>query len=184
MHTKNSSENTSENTQTSRNATQSPNVKKPLNTSSDNSFLQDNTLPLGNIKKSLSISEEIDVQSVIPQFLLDHFISMTNLKDFDFTELTTYCAYFFPAVAMILGSENFHLLTPTIKKLATDQNYQVRGIVASSLHELAVVLGPEVTTKLLTPIFEDFWNDLDAVRIGILKNFADFLKVSLFCLNF
>jgi len=42
---------------------------------------------------------------------------------------------------------------------------------------LAAILGPEITTKDLLPIFTGFLRDLDEVRIGVLKNLADFLRV-------
>ena len=43
---------------------------------------------------------------------------------------------------------------------------------------MALILGDEVTTVDLVPIFNGFLRDLDEVRIGVLKHFADFVKVS------
>jgi hypothetical protein len=49
--------------------------------------------------------------------------------------------------------------------------------VASSIHELAVILGEDLATQDLVPVFSGFMKDLDEVRIGALKHLAEFLKV-------
>jgi hypothetical protein len=49
--------------------------------------------------------------------------------------------------------------------------------VASSIHQLAVILGEDLATKDLVPVFNGFIKDLDEVRIGALKHLAEFLKV-------
>lgn len=60
--------------------------------------------------------------------------------------------------------------------------WKVRRTVASSIHELAVIVGEDVATQDLVPIFSGLIKDLDEVRIGALKHLAYFLKVSLFML--
>jgi serine/threonine-protein phosphatase 4 regulatory subunit 1 len=47
------------------------------------------------------------------------------------------------------------------------------------MHELAVIVGEEVTVRDLVPVFDQFLGDLDEVRIGVLKHLADFIKVEL-----
>lgn len=92
-------------------------------------------------------------------------------------EMTYHCAYSLPAVVITLGRENWHLLKKTIETLAGAMQYQVRRTVASSLHELAEILGPDIATNDLTPLFDGFIKDLDEVRIGILKHFAKFMTL-------
>lgn len=92
-------------------------------------------------------------------------------------ELTYHCAYSVPAVASTLGKDNWHLLKDTVENLASDMQYKVRKTIASSLHELAIILGPEMATEYLTPLFDGFIKDLDEVRIGVLKHLAQFLKL-------
>lgn len=58
-------------------------------------------------------------------------------------------------------------------------HYKTRKTIASSLHELALILGQEMAAEHLLPIFDEFMKDLDEVRIGILKHLAHFLKVSI-----
>ena len=50
--------------------------------------------------------------------------------------------------------------------------------MAFSIHELAVILGTELTLSDLVPIFDGFIKDLDEVRIGVLSHLSDFLKVN------
>lgn len=124
-----------------------------------------------------------DNQLIVPQLLIDHFISMTDtiLAQNTDNEMAYHCAFSLPAVALTLGSQNWHLLKGTVEALAADLQYKVRRTVASSLHELAVILGPDIASKSLTPIFEGFIKDLDEVRIGVLKHLAHFLKVRVSC---
>ena len=56
--------------------------------------------------------------------------------------------------------------------------WKVRRIVASSIHELAAIVGQDVATEDLVPIFNGFIKDVDEVRIGALKHLARFLKVN------
>ncbi|CAI9154402.1 unnamed protein product [Rangifer tarandus platyrhynchus] len=44
-------------------------------------------------------------------------------------------------------------------------------------HELAVILGDQLTAAHLLPVFNGFLKDLDGVQIGVLKHLYDFLKV-------
>ena len=57
--------------------------------------------------------------------------------------------------------------------------WKVRRALAFSMHEVAAIVGEEVTRKQLVPIFNNFLKDLDEVRIGVLKHLADFLQVFL-----
>ncbi|KAJ9584447.1 hypothetical protein L9F63_021201, partial [Diploptera punctata] len=118
-------------------------------------------------------------QDIVPQQLIDHFVSMThpsqahNINN----EITHHCAYSIPAVALTLGRENWALLKDAYIALASDMQWKVRRTVASSIHELAVILGEDIATKDLVPIFNGFIKDLDEVRIGALKHLAEFLKL-------
>lgn len=92
-------------------------------------------------------------------------------------EIPYYCAYSLPAVALTIGQPNWHLLKNTVELLASHIQYKVRLTIASSLHELAKILGPDIATDDLTPLFDDFLKDLDMVKIGMLKHLGDFLKL-------
>ncbi|XP_030635754.1 serine/threonine-protein phosphatase 4 regulatory subunit 1 isoform X2 [Chanos chanos] len=133
-----------------------------------------------------SVEEEKDcedekrkVQDVIPQPLLDQYLSMTDparAQTVD-TEIAKHCAFSLPGVALTLGRQNWHCLKDTYETLATDVQWKVRRTLAFSIHELAVILGDQLTAADLVPIFNGFLKDLDEVRIGVLKHLYDFLKL-------
>ncbi|XP_051804131.1 serine/threonine-protein phosphatase 4 regulatory subunit 1 isoform X1 [Acanthochromis polyacanthus] len=119
------------------------------------------------------------IQNVIPQQLLDQYLSMTDparAQTVD-TEIAKHCAFSLPGVALTLGRQNWHCLKDTYETLATDVQWKVRRTLAFSIHELAVILGDQLTAADLVPIFNGFLKDLDEVRIGVLKHLYDFLKL-------
>ncbi|XP_076869836.1 serine/threonine-protein phosphatase 4 regulatory subunit 1 [Brachyhypopomus gauderio] len=123
--------------------------------------------------------EKPKVQNVIPQQLLDQYLSMTDparAQTVD-TEIAKHCAFSLPGVALTLGRQNWHCLKDTYETLATDVQWKVRRTLAFSIHELAVILGDQLTAADLVPIFNGFLKDLDEVRIGVLKHLYDFLKL-------
>ena len=62
--------------------------------------------------------------------------------------------------------------------LVKDVQWKVRRSLAHSLHEVAAILGTEVTeADICEQVFDVFLKDLDEVRVGVLKNFAAFMKV-------
>uniref|UniRef100_A0A8D0C254 WW-binding domain-containing protein n=1 Tax=Salvator merianae TaxID=96440 RepID=A0A8D0C254_SALMN len=123
--------------------------------------------------------EKSKLQDIIPQPLLDQYLSMTDparAQTVD-TEIAKHCAYSLPGVALTLGRQNWHCLKDTYETLASDVQWKVRRTLAFSIHELAVILGDQLTAADLVPIFNGFLKDLDEVRIGILKHLYDFLKL-------
>uniref|UniRef100_A0A8C0BQQ9 Serine/threonine-protein phosphatase 4 regulatory subunit 1 n=1 Tax=Buteo japonicus TaxID=224669 RepID=A0A8C0BQQ9_9AVES len=116
---------------------------------------------------------------VVPQALLDQYLSMTDpsrAQTVD-TEIAKHCAYSLPGVALTLGRQNWHCLKDTYETLASDMQWKVRRTLAFSIHELAVILGDQLTAGDLVPVFNGFLKDLDEVRIGVLKHLHDFLKL-------
>ncbi|XP_053252503.1 serine/threonine-protein phosphatase 4 regulatory subunit 1 isoform X2 [Podarcis raffonei] len=119
------------------------------------------------------------IQDVVPQALLDQYLSMTDpsrAQTVD-TEIAKHCAYSLPGVALTLGRQNWHCLKDTYETLASDMQWKVRRTLAFSIHELAVILGDQLTAGDLVPVFNGFLKDLDEVRIGVLKHLHDFLKL-------
>ncbi|XP_006839371.1 PREDICTED: serine/threonine-protein phosphatase 4 regulatory subunit 1-like [Chrysochloris asiatica] len=129
-----------------------------------------------------SVSQEetkSKLQDIIPQPLLDQYVSMTDparAQTVD-TDIAKHCAYSLPGVALTLGRQNWHCLKDTYETLASDVQWKVRRTLAFSIHELAVILGDQLTAADLVPIFNGFLKDLDEVRIGVLKHLYDFLKL-------
>merc|ERR1712051_274958 len=118
------------------------------------------------------------LQSIVPQLLVDHFVSMTDpsrAQTVD-SEIAHHCAFSLPAVALTIGRNNWPLLRETYDVLASDMQWKVRRTLASSIHELGVILGQDAVVSDLIPIFNGFLKDLDEARIDLLKHLSDFLK--------
>uniref|UniRef100_A0A672QJM5 Serine/threonine-protein phosphatase 4 regulatory subunit 1-like n=1 Tax=Sinocyclocheilus grahami TaxID=75366 RepID=A0A672QJM5_SINGR len=125
------------------------------------------------------LESDLIENNVIPQQLLDQYLSMTDparAQTVD-TEIAKHCAFSLPGVALTLGRQNWHCLKDTYETLATDVQWKVRRTLAFSIHELAVILGDQLTAADLVPIFNGFLKDLDEVRIGVLRHLYDFLKL-------
>uniref|UniRef100_A0A7N8Y1Y6 Protein phosphatase 4, regulatory subunit 1-like n=1 Tax=Mastacembelus armatus TaxID=205130 RepID=A0A7N8Y1Y6_9TELE len=166
----------------------SPADSSPVNSPTES---QPDVQPENNTE-SLSESESVEVQSgseespteeeqtmETPPQLLDQYLSMTDparAQTVD-TEIAKHCAFSLPGVALTLGRQNWHCLKDTYETLATDVQWKVRRTLAFSIHELAVILGDQLTAADLVPIFNGFLKDLDEVRIGVLKHLYDFLKL-------
>lgn len=117
-------------------------------------------------------------QETVPIELLEHYLNMTspvsNFENVDH-DLSHHCAYSFPAVAMTLGRKHWPCLREAYKLLAKDVQLKVRWTLASSLHQMALILGPEHTSRDLLPIFMSFMKDLEEVRFGVLQNLSSIL---------
>ena len=104
-------------------------------------------------------------QSIVPQLLIDHYVSMidpSRAQTVD-NDIARHCAYSIPAVALTLGRANWPLIRETYETLANDMQWKVRKTVASSIHELGVILGQDIAAEDLVPIFDGFIKDLDEV---------------------
>lgn len=118
-------------------------------------------------------------QEIVPQELINYYVSMTDPEQcVDMgAEIPHHCAFSFPAVALALGAENWHYLKKAYQSLSSAKHWKVRHTLASSIHEIAMILGEELTATDLVPIYDGFIKDLDEVRIGVLKHLATFLRI-------
>lgn len=127
-------------------------------------------------------NDHIEPQDVIPEVLLKYFIWMTTPKklgnEFHDSELARHCAFSLPGVALTLGKKNWKCLRQVYSTLANDVQWKVRRTLASSIHEIAKILGENLTVKELEPIFRTFLSDLDEVRLGLLCHISDFLALT------
>ena len=62
-----------------------------------------------------------EVQSIVPQELINHFVSMSDPRRDSAPDLAHHCAYNLPAVALTLGRDNWELLKPAYETLAADR---------------------------------------------------------------
>ncbi|KAH9374137.1 hypothetical protein HPB48_005406 [Haemaphysalis longicornis] len=117
-------------------------------------------------------------QDIVPVPLLERYQTMTDPSLFvevD-SEMRQRCAHCLPAVALTLGRRFWPCLRTTYQSLVSDERWKVRHIVASCLHELATMLGPQIASQDLVPSFEAFVRDVDEVRVGLLKRLGRLLR--------
>jgi len=115
-------------------------------------------------------------EQISPEFLKS-FTNIPKLKSAEAdTESCNHCAYNFPAVVQTVGKERWGELREAYM-LLLKKTFKSRKTLACSLHEIAKILGTEITEKDLMQAFELFHKDIDDIREGVLKNFAFFLEV-------
>ncbi|KAF0682470.1 Aste57867_25422 [Aphanomyces stellatus] len=90
-------------------------------------------------------------------------------------DMKFHCAYNYPAVALTLGREGWPRIAAGFDALSRDGFWKVRRTLAFSLHEMAHLLGPDLTETHLVPAFGYFLEDIDDVKSGSIQHFADFL---------
>lgn len=90
-------------------------------------------------------------------------------------EVPFHCAYNFPAVLLTLGISSWPKLKPVYESLVKDSRIKVRRTLSFSLHEIAKILGPELTEKELIPVLAHFMRDNDDVKEGVVENLPKFL---------
>ena len=118
-------------------------------------------------------------QAIVPQLLVDHYVSMidpSRAQTVD-NEIARHCAFSLPAVALTLGRSNWPLLKDTYEALASDMQWKVRRTLASSIHELGIILGEEAAGQDLIPIFNGF---LKVTTIGNSRNPVYFIDLLYF----
>jgi len=120
---------------------------------------------LHTLGKDLVLPETLQLYTNIPQ--LTH-----SVVD---AEVNFFCAFNFPAVALALGPERWNELVDCFNTLARDPKFPVRRTLASSLHTVARIIGPELTERDLVPVANSLLKDLDEVKTPLLKNLGKFL---------
>ena len=111
--------------------------------------------------------------------LVDHFVSAARAESGkgaggsgDGLQLS--CAFNLPGVALALGRERWGEIREAHATLADSVQWRVRRTVSCSLHEVAKILGPELTEADLCSIFDDTLRDTDEVREGAVSHLSDF----------
>ncbi|ETW06513.1 hypothetical protein, variant [Aphanomyces invadans] len=91
------------------------------------------------------------------------------------SDIKFHCAFNYPAVTTTLGVHQWGKLAAGFDALARDGFWKVRRTLSYSLHEMAKLLGPDLTEKHLVPAFAYFLDDVDDVKLGSITHFCDFL---------
>lgn len=102
---------------------------------------------------------------------------MALQSEYNEGDMVEYCAFNFPAVVLIVGKDKWPMLENAYVALVKDVQWKVRRSLAYSLHEIASVVGTEITERTLIQAFELFLKDLDEVKIGVVSHLAQFIEV-------
>ena len=155
-------------------------IYRDFNGESENSAYQNEEQQQQQQEQSNSSMEnELNEQNIVPAKLLSYFLTMIDMNaqtSLD-SDMNYNCAFNFPAIANTLGPSYWKYIKDLYKRLSEDVNWKVRQTLAYSIHELAQILGTEVTQVDLVPTFDSYIKDVDEVRIGIVSNLAKFLKI-------
>ncbi|DAZ98006.1 TPA: hypothetical protein N0F65_005164 [Lagenidium giganteum] len=130
-----------------------------------------------NLGPFLATLERQDVTDA----LLEHFLNMASSSSAQFgasgeVEIKYHCAFSFPAIVSILGESGWSKISATFEALSNDAFWKIRRTFAHSLHELAKILGQEITEKHLATAFDGYLHDVHDVKLGAMLHFADFLQ--------
>jgi serine/threonine-protein phosphatase 4 regulatory subunit 1 len=96
----------------------------------------------------------------IDKSLVSYYLSMGDPRRSSFnSDVAFHWAYNFPAVLVTLGREKWPELKRLYKILVKDNQWKVRKTLSYSLHEVAKILGPELTEEELLPVLDNFLKD-------------------------
>ncbi|KEG05968.1 serine/threonine-protein phosphatase 4 regulatory subunit 1 [Trypanosoma grayi] len=109
--------------------------------------------------------------------LLKLYTDMAFQSESGDTDYSEPCAFSFPAVLQIAGRERWNEVGDAYATLLKDVKWKVRKSLAHSLHEVAVILGQEITETHLVSAFELLLRDLDDVRLGVVLHADVFLGI-------
>lgn len=113
----------------------------------------------------------------ITDTVLDLFLGMAFQKVVTEQHLALFCAYSFPAVLQAVGPERWPKVREAYGYLLKDMQWRVRRTLAYSVHEVARILGTKTTEECLIPALEDFFQDVDDVKLGVVISIDKFFEV-------
>ncbi len=90
-------------------------------------------------------------------------------------EMLYNCAFNFPAMLFLFGKDYWKDLKPCYLKMSGDKYFKVRKSLASSINEVASIIGKDETETVLIPIFERFYREEGEIQKTIYKSMPKFL---------
>ena len=102
---------------------------------------------------------------------------MTTTENSSNKDVCYYSSFNFPAFVYTLGKDHWESFRKLYLKLAKFNDGRIKKTLAHSIHELARILGPEITESDLVPLMERFLKDpTNEIRSGALRNLHVFLN--------
>lgn len=101
---------------------------------------------------------------------------MSTTENSSNKDVCYYSSYNFPAFIYTLGRDHWETFKRIYIKLAKFNDGRIKKTLSHSIHELARILGTEITEEDLVPVMERFLKDpVNEIKIGALKNLHIFL---------
>jgi serine/threonine-protein phosphatase 4 regulatory subunit 1 len=111
----------------------------------------------------------------IDQRIIDFYISTTDNSSNK--DVCYYSSFNLPAFIYTLGKEKWDEFRKIYLKLSKFNDSRIKRTLAHSIHELARILGQDITEADLVPIMERFLKDtVNEIKVGALKNLHVFLQ--------
>ncbi|KAF9581078.1 hypothetical protein BGW38_002037 [Lunasporangiospora selenospora] len=111
----------------------------------------------------------------VPDSLLEQFLNMGQ-QPMAYTQRAYACAFNFPAVVLTAGRSKWEVMKPVYERLAETLHVKTRRSIASSLHEIARILGPELAARDLVEVFRESIVAEDDVKEGAFGHIVEFLS--------
>lgn len=106
---------------------------------------------------------------------LENFYSSHEVATQADNETFYHSAFNFPAVLYYFGKESWPELRQIYIKMSSDKYYKVRKSLASSINEIANIIGKKDTDQYLIPIFDRFYREEGEIQRAIYKSMPKFL---------
>ncbi|XP_055951541.1 serine/threonine-protein phosphatase 4 regulatory subunit 1-like isoform X1 [Argiope bruennichi] len=119
-------------------------------------------------------------QDIVPNEILMKYFEALMSKSIKDDQLNAACAFSFPAVTYTLGRKYWPCLRATFQRVTKNvqsfSEWRNRCAIASSLPQLANMLGHDIIMEDLLPKFLEFLTDVDEVRQSVVLQIPDFLQ--------
>lgn len=122
-----------------------------------------------------------DIQP-IREHLLHHFLAVSPVgesQDFGSQEILFSCAFNFPAILTTIGKERWDDVKECYIALTKVDFFDARRSLSCSLHEVAKIVGPEISRTDLIPVLFLYLMDVHEIKLSVLEHVSLFLE----CLN-
>ena len=112
--------------------------------------------------------------------LLDFYVNtineFSNSNKKDDISILQKCAFNFPAVLMTYGVESWEKLKLCFSKMAEQKDENIKLPLASSLGEIAKILGPDLTESDLVEFVDKFYKNSGEIKMKILGILPDIIR--------
>eukprot|EP00826_Nyctotherus_ovalis_P063915 TRINITY_DN9371_c0_g1_i1.p1 TRINITY_DN9371_c0_g1~~TRINITY_DN9371_c0_g1_i1.p1 ORF type:complete len:391 (-),score=125.89 TRINITY_DN9371_c0_g1_i1:140-1312(-) len=106
--------------------------------------------------------------------LLEMYVMLTDPKANSGKEVIYACAFYFPGVLLTAGAKEWGTLRTAYNNLLKSREGTVKVTMLLSIHEVAKILGPKLTTERLDPIVKDSLSKRPTMKL-CLNHLHEFL---------